>query len=78
VRRYIIEHPTRGVLVDIEYEPSRDEWVARWSVAKLRSEAWTFFSLEAANKEFRNLSAKLRLESYILNKNDNGWEKVNV
>jgi hypothetical protein len=66
MRYYIIEHPTRGILMDWEWDWAKGAPVCkpRFSDIKLRSEAKKFYSREELMRKIKHV--KLPRRCYIL------------
>ena len=60
---YIIEHPTKGTLMD--WMPNGDMWHFKWSWSKPRSESHRFPSLNAARAIYDLMPVKTKLEACI-------------
>lgn len=76
VRAYIIEHPRRGILVDLETTESGWQ-VGRFSPTKHRTEAMAFSSLlSAMNARVRVRPYTLQGECKVMRRTTDGWEKV--
>jgi len=65
---YIIEHPTKGILVDQEYDPidGDPEFRSSWAWSKPRSEGLRFDTLAEARTAQRRLSDGVRAKAYLL------------
>jgi hypothetical protein len=80
---YIIEHPTRGVLMEQdgifphETGPTiHDGWRSRFSWSKPRTEGHHFFSHVEVHRALRRLPPKLLAEVHVLRDEAGHWEPV--
>jgi hypothetical protein len=81
-RYYIIEHPTRGVLKEVELGLTRDETVARFSLSGMRGDEGTVmcFSAEEAVAIREQIPKRLADRCQVRVSpgpgNEDGWEVV--
>jgi hypothetical protein len=71
---YVVEHPTRGILVDQERDPyailsahaKETGYTTRWSHSRPRTEARQFADLEQAQTVISRIPLRTRSETVIL------------
>lgn len=68
---YIIEHPTKGILMSQEYDPTdgepSTEYRSRWSWSKPRPEALYFETRDQAHTAQQRLADNVAVKVYLLN-----------
>lgn len=70
---FILEHPTRGVLMFVDHDGRR--WIPHFSWSKPRSEAQVYHTIGAAQADRAKLAeGQLRDRTVILRRSN--WEEV--